>query len=168
MTSFYHMKATISAPPVIEKGVANAVHADGELVRLKIYFSGTGPFRYLLTLNKEEVPMDHPNIHFVDFDNHVIITIPEIHSSEAGRYELTISNDSGEANTGFWLNVTGLPSAPQGPLQFSDVNRTQAVLSWKPPVVSISYYNMLLPSICLSIYIKFCHKTQWQQHIYTS
>lgn len=125
---------TVQAPPVIEKEVGNAIYADGEMVRLKIYFSGTGPFRYMLTLNKEEVPADHPNIHFVDFDNHVIITIPSIHSSEAGRYELSISNDSGEANTGFWLNVTGLPSAPQGPLQISDVNQTQATLSWKPPV----------------------------------
>lgn len=79
--------------------------------------------------------MDHPNIHFVDFDNHVIITIPAIHSAEAGRYELTISNDSGEANTAFWLNVTGLPSAPQGPLQISDVNKTSATLSWSPPTV---------------------------------
>lgn len=121
---------------MIEKGVANAVYADGELVRLKIYFSGTGPFNYTFTLNKKEIPADHSNIHFVDFDNHVIITIPSIHSSEAGRYELTISNGSGEANTGFWLNVTGLPSAPQGPLQFSDLNVSQVLLSWKPPVVS--------------------------------
>ncbi|KAL3982100.1 Fibronectin type III domain family protein [Acanthocheilonema viteae] len=124
----------VQAPPVIEKGVANAVYADGELVRLKIYFSGTGPFNYTFTLNKKEIPADHPNIHFVDFDNHVIITIPSIHSSEAGRYELTISNDSGEANTGFWLNVTGLPSAPQGPLLFSELNVSQVLLSWKSPV----------------------------------
>lgn len=125
---------TVQAPPVIEKDVGNGIYANGEMVRLKIYFSGTGPFKYLLTLNKEEVPADHPNIHFVDFENHVIITIPSIHSGEAGRYELSISNDSGEANTAFWLNVTGLPSAPQGPLQIHDVNKTQAVLSWKPPV----------------------------------
>ncbi|KHN73749.1 Twitchin [Toxocara canis] len=125
---------TVQAPPVIEKDVNSAIYADGEMVRLKIYFSGTGPFKYVLTLNKQEVTADHPNIHFVDFDNHVIITIPSIHSSEAGRYELSISNDSGEANTGFWLNVTGLPSAPQGPLQITNVNKTQAVLSWKPPV----------------------------------
>lgn len=128
---------------MIEKGVANAVYGDGELVRLKIYFSGTGPFNYTFTLNKKEIPADHPTIHFVDFDNHVIITIPSIHSSEAGRYELTISNDSGEANTGFWLNVTGLPLAPQGPLLFSDLNVSQVLLSWKPPVVSLSLNSSL-------------------------
>ncbi|MCP9266046.1 Twitchin [Dirofilaria immitis] len=127
-------KLIVQAPPVIEKGIANAVYADGELVRLKIYFSGTGPFDYTFTLNKKEIPADHPNIHFVDFDDHVIIAIPSIHNTEAGRYELTISNDSGEANTAFWLNVTGLPSAPQGPLQFSDLNISQVLLSWKPPV----------------------------------
>uniref|UniRef100_A0A0N5AQN4 non-specific serine/threonine protein kinase n=1 Tax=Syphacia muris TaxID=451379 RepID=A0A0N5AQN4_9BILA len=124
---------TVQAPPVIEKDVGNGIYADGEMVRLKIYFSGSGPFHYYFTLNKEEITADHPNIHFVDFDNHVIITIPEIHSAEAGRYELTISNDSGEANTAFWLNVTGLPSAPQGPLQIYDIDRATATLSWNAP-----------------------------------
>ncbi|KAK6032068.1 fibronectin type III domain protein [Ostertagia ostertagi] len=106
----------------------------GEMVRLKIYFSGTPPFNHSLTLNKEEVVADHPTIRTVDFDDHILITIPSLSTREAGRYEYTISNDSGVASTGFWLNVTGLPGAPQGPLHFSNVGTHQVSLSWRPPV----------------------------------
>ncbi|GMT25440.1 hypothetical protein PFISCL1PPCAC_16735 [Pristionchus fissidentatus] len=127
-------RLVVQAPPVIEKHVPNTILPDGEMVRLKIYFSGTAPFTHSLTLNKEEISPDHPTIRMVDFDNHVLITIPALHNSEAGRYEYTVANDSGEASTGFWLNVTGLPSAPQGPLGISNIGLTHVNLAWRPPV----------------------------------
>ncbi|PAV56317.1 hypothetical protein WR25_15732 isoform E [Diploscapter pachys] len=127
-------KLTVMAPPVIEKDVSNTILPTGDLVRLKIYFSGTAPFRHCLTLNKEEIDGDHPTIKTVEFDDHFLITIPALSIREAGRYEYTVSNDSGDATTGFWLNVTGLPSAPQGPLHFSNVGPQTCTLSWRPPV----------------------------------
>ncbi|KAK6747288.1 hypothetical protein RB195_000476 [Necator americanus] len=127
-------KLIVQAPPVIEKDVPNTILPMGDMVRLKIYFSGTPPFQHSLTLNKEEVDADHPTIRVVDFDDHILITIPSLTTREAGRYEYLISNDSGEASTGFWLNVTGLPSAPQGPLHFSEVGLHQVGLSWRPPI----------------------------------
>ncbi|WKY05591.1 hypothetical protein Q1695_006081 [Nippostrongylus brasiliensis] len=127
-------KLTVQAPPVIEKDIPNTILPMGDMVRLKIYFSGTPPFVHSLTLNKEDVDADHPTIRTVDFDDHILITIPSLSTREAGRYEYVISNDSGEASTGFWLNVTGLPSAPQGPLHFSDVGMHQVGLAWRPPV----------------------------------
>ncbi|XGW29138.1 hypothetical protein V3C99_008720 [Haemonchus contortus] len=127
-------KLIVQAPPIIEKDVQNTILPMGEMVRLKIYFSGTPPFNHSLTLNKEEVDADHPTIRTVDFDDHILITIPSLSTREAGRYEYTISNDSGVASTGFWLNVTGLPGAPQGPLHFSNVGPHQVTLSWRPPV----------------------------------
>ncbi|VDO68159.1 unnamed protein product [Heligmosomoides polygyrus] len=127
-------KLIVQAPPVIEKDVPNTILPMGEMVRLKIYFSGTPPFVHALTLNKEDVEAEHPTIRTVDFDDHILITIPSLSTREAGRYEYTVSNDSGEASTGFWLNVTGLPSAPQGPLHFSAVGPHQVGLSWRPPV----------------------------------
>ncbi len=69
----------------------------------------------------------------VDFDDHVLITILSIHHDETGRYELTVSNESGEASTVFNLNVTGLPSAPNGPLAISDIDQHQATIAWRPP-----------------------------------
>lgn len=127
-------KLTVQAPPVIEKDVPNTILPSGDLVRLKIYFSGTAPFRHSLVLNKEEIDMDHPTIRTVEFDDHILITIPALSVREAGRYEYTVSNDSGEATTGFWLNVTGLPEAPQGPLHISNIGPSTATLSWRPPV----------------------------------
>ena len=63
----------------------------------------------------------------------MLITIPELHSREAGRFEYTVKNESGEASTGFWINVTGLPTAPEGPLIISDISPHQATVSWNPP-----------------------------------
>jgi hypothetical protein len=114
--------------------VPNAVHPDGEIVRIKVYFSGSPPFTHKLALNGSEVSMEHPTIRLVDFDDHLLITIPELHSHEAGRYEYTVANESGEASTGFWLNVSGLPAPPEGPLQVSGVTEHQATLAWRPPV----------------------------------
>ncbi|CAD6198887.1 unnamed protein product, partial [Caenorhabditis auriculariae] len=126
-------KLIVQAPPVIEKDVPNTILPDGDLVRLKIYFSGTAPFRHSLTLNKEEIGVEHPTIRTVEFDDHILITIPSLSTREAGRYEYTVSNDSGEATTGFWLNVTGLPEAPQGPLHISNIGPAGCTLAWRPP-----------------------------------
>lgn len=95
------------------------------MVRLKVYFSGSVPFEHKLSLNSVDVPSDSNNIRLVDFDDHVLITIPELHTYETGRYEYTVSNESGEASIGFWINVTGLPAAPEGPLVVSSVDQHQ-------------------------------------------
>nr|CAD2183946.1 unnamed protein product [Meloidogyne enterolobii] len=44
-----------------------------------------------------------------------------------------VKNESGEASTGFWLNVSGLPSVPEGPLQITDIGEHQCTVSWRPP-----------------------------------
>lgn len=124
----------VQAPPVIERDVPNTILPMEEMVRLKIFFSGTAPFRHTLLLNKEEIRDDHPSIRLVDFEDHILISIPSLTVREAGKYEYTISNDSGDASTSFWLNVTGLPSAPQGPLHISNVGPHQVQLGWRPPV----------------------------------
>ncbi|KAL3088858.1 hypothetical protein niasHS_009150 [Heterodera schachtii] len=123
----------VQAPPVLEKQVPNAVHPEGDMVRIKIYFSGSPPFTHRLLLNGVEVSPDAPNIRWVDFDDHILLTIPELHAHEAGRYEYHIQNESGEASTAFWLNVSGLPSVPEGPLQITDIGEHQATVSWRPP-----------------------------------
>jgi hypothetical protein len=124
----------VQAPPVIEKGIPNSVYPEGDMVRLKVYFSGSTPFEHKLTLNGVNIPADSNNIRLVDFDDHALITIPELHTYETGRYEYTVSNESGEASIGFWINVTGLPSAPEGPMVISNIDQHQATVSWKPSI----------------------------------
>lgn len=104
------------------------------MVRIKIFFSGSAPFTHYLTLNGVEVKPENSNIRLVDFDDHLLITIPELYSQETGRYEYTISNDSGEASIGFWINVTGLPSVPEGPFLFQGITDHQVTVSWRPPI----------------------------------
>ncbi|KAI6175533.1 hypothetical protein M3Y97_00699600 [Aphelenchoides bicaudatus] len=123
----------VQAPPVIEKGIPNSVYPEGDMVRLKVYFSGSAPFEHKLSLNSVEIPADSSNIRLVDFDDHVLITIPELHSYETGRYDYKVSNESGEASIGFWINVTGLPAAPEGPMVISNVDQHQATISWGLP-----------------------------------
>ncbi len=102
------------------------------MVRLKIYFSGTGPFDTKLSLNKNDAS-GNPNIKMVEFDDHVLITIMSIHQAETGRYELEVSNDSGQAVCGWTLGITGLPGPPTGPLEIRDVDKHMANLHWMPP-----------------------------------
>jgi len=142
----------VQAPPVIEKQVPNAVYPAGDMVRIKIFFSGSPPFTHRFTLNGIELNPDAANIRWVDFDDHVLLTIPELRAHEARRYEyqvfvsrslraflsnyficFKVKNESGEASTGFWLNVSGLPSVPEGPLQITDIGEHQCTVSWRPP-----------------------------------
>jgi DNA polymerase III sliding clamp (beta) subunit (PCNA family) len=58
----------------------------------QVRFSGSPPFAHRLTLNGVEVSQDSQSIRLVDFDDHTLITIPELHSAQSGRYEYTISN----------------------------------------------------------------------------
>lgn len=85
----------------------NAVYPEGEMVRIKIFFSGSPPFKHDLRVNGVSVSGEGANIRVVDFDDHLLITIPELHADESGRYEYMISNDSGEASNGFSINVSG-------------------------------------------------------------
>lgn len=105
------------------------------MVRIKIFFSGSAPFTHQLFLNGDEISYDNDLIRLVDFDDHLLITINELQNNLTGRYEYKISNDSGEALTAFWINVSGLPAAPEGPIQIIGVTEHQATIAWKPPIV---------------------------------
>uniref|UniRef100_A0AC35TXM9 Ig-like domain-containing protein n=1 Tax=Rhabditophanes sp. KR3021 TaxID=114890 RepID=A0AC35TXM9_9BILA len=124
---------TIQAPPVIETEVHNAIHPFGDMVRIKIYFSGSAPFKHTLYLNKDEVDPSSTAIRMVDFDDHILLTIENLTTSEAGRYEYNISNASGEAKIGFWINVTGLASAPRDMI-ISNINQHGCMLQWRTPI----------------------------------
>lgn len=107
------------------------------MVRIKIFFSGSPPFTHRLLLNGDEISQDSSSIRLVDFDDHLLITINELQNNLNGRYEYTISNDSGEASTAFWINVSGLPAAPEGPIQITEITEHQATVAWKPPIVKL-------------------------------
>ncbi len=49
------------------------------------------------------------------------------------RYELEIANDAGKLNVPFRLKVRAPPGPPTGPLDVTNVGKTQCTLSWKSP-----------------------------------
>lgn len=51
----------------------------------------------------------------------------------AGTYLLTATNINGEDKHGVELIVLGKPSAPEGPLEVSNVFEDSCSLEWKPP-----------------------------------
>lgn len=100
--------------------------------KIKIYFSGTGPFDVTLLKNDKEVTEDS-HFKFTVFDDYVIIFIREVEKTDAGLYRLKVKNDSGSADATFTVTITGLPGPPQGPLGISDISKHVATLSWRPP-----------------------------------
>ncbi|XP_030829655.1 twitchin isoform X2 [Strongylocentrotus purpuratus] len=53
---------------------------------------------------------------------------------DAGRYTITVKNDSGSDTARVKVTVIAEPDVPQGPVQVSDISPNSVTLSWKQPV----------------------------------
>ena len=60
--------------------------------------------------------------------------IKKVDRRDAGEYEAIFSNKFGEADVVAQVNVIGKPDAPEGPLQFGDIQATSLTLVWKPVI----------------------------------
>ena len=67
------------------------------------------------------------------FDEFLIIFLREITTDMAGRYTVRVSNMSGTAEGSCDLHISGVPSAPIGPLDVSEITSHTCQLSWQPP-----------------------------------
>ncbi|CDW52538.1 protein unc g; protein unc f; protein unc d; prot ein unc b; protein unc a [Trichuris trichiura] len=123
----------IQEPPSIEKEPGNQECSEGEMIRLKIFFRGDPTFSFELSQNGVDVSAEEGRLKMVEFDDHVLISIPSVSPTDAGRYEFKVRNDSGEATCVFYVIVTGLPGPPLGPLVVNEITQSSAKLSWKPP-----------------------------------
>ncbi|XP_033116214.1 twitchin-like [Anneissia japonica] len=52
---------------------------------------------------------------------------------DAGRYTVSLKNPSGSDSARVKVTVFGVPDAPEGPVEISDVGPDTVTLSWKPP-----------------------------------
>ena len=105
---------------------------EGDNTKIKIYFSGDQPMNVSLKHDGREVQEDK-HIKYTVFDDYLIIFIREIQKTDAGEYTLKVSNDSGEVSASFNIYITGLPGAPQGPLQVTEITKHTCTLAWRPP-----------------------------------
>lgn len=69
-----------------------------------------------------------------------------VQRGDSGEYTITATNSSGRDSVTVTVTVTDKPSAPEGPLQVSDIHNEGCKLKWKRPKddggVPISYYQV--------------------------
>lgn len=74
------------------------------------------------------------------------ISIRPVKRDDSGEYQITASNSSGKDVHIINVTVTDKPSAPEGPLQVSDVHKHGCKLKWKRPKddggTPIEYYQV--------------------------
>jgi hypothetical protein len=62
------------------------------------------------------------------FDEFLIIFMRDIKKEDAGKYTVNVSNQSGSTEESFMVYISGLPGAPIGPLEVSEITIT--LVSW--------------------------------------
>ena len=122
----------IGNPPRIDRLPGDLYLPEGDNHKIKIYFSGDQPMDALLSKDGVRV-VETTRIKYTVFDEYLIIFIREVTKDDAGVYTLTVKNDSGSVSATFNVFITGLPAAPQGPLEVTDVTQHKCTLNWKPP-----------------------------------
>lgn len=68
----------IPAPPHVQKDFQEQQVEKGETLKLKIPFSGTGPFSFKLKKDNREVPDSNQRVKVIPFDDYVILQIKGI------------------------------------------------------------------------------------------
>ncbi|XP_013109098.2 twitchin isoform X22 [Stomoxys calcitrans] len=123
----------IGSPPIIHRCPEELFLPEDDNTKIKIFYGGDHPMQIKLSKNHEPVVEEDAHLKITIFDDYVAIFIRGIVKSDAGHYEMEFSNDSGKASAQFVVNITGLPSAPVGPMHVSHVNKHSCYLSWRPP-----------------------------------
>ena len=67
------------------------------------------------------------------FDEFLIIFMRDINKDDAGKYTVKVSNHSGSTEESFMIYISGLPGAPIGPLEVSEITSHTCKLYWSPP-----------------------------------
>lgn len=122
----------IGNPPRIDRLPGDLYLPEGDNTKIKIYFSGDHPMDVTLSKNGVDI-VETVRIKYTVFDEYVIIFIKEVVKSDAGQYTLRVKNDCGDVSASFTVYITGLPGAPIGPLEVSDITQHKCTLNWKVP-----------------------------------
>ncbi len=74
------MKLTslLAEKPEFDRDIRDQKVDKGDTLKLKIPFTGTGPFDFKLRKNNREIPANHPRIKLIPFDDYVIVQIKGI------------------------------------------------------------------------------------------
>ncbi|XP_071104533.1 twitchin-like isoform X3 [Haliotis cracherodii] len=122
----------VLSPPRLEKDIRDQKVEKGEQFKIKIPFSGTGPFDVKIKRDNKDVP-ESDRIKISVFDEYMTLIIKDSDIDDTGAYKVEISNDSGTCTAPFKLKVVSPPYTPTGPLNVSDITKHTCRLAWKPP-----------------------------------
>ncbi|CAH8545499.1 unnamed protein product [Schistosoma haematobium] len=122
----------VLAIPKILGNIDDKVASEGDLVKLKVPYSGRGSITLKLKCNGHELP-ESSRVKLMDLDGTASIQLKDVTRNMSGYYTLEIGNESGFSSVPFNLKVTSPPGECQGPITVTDTTPFSTRLSWKPP-----------------------------------
>ncbi|GBP08931.1 Twitchin [Eumeta japonica] len=121
----------IGIPPIIHKCPTELFWPESDNTKVKIFYGGDQPMNIKITRNNELIEDSEPHFKYTIFDDYIAIFIRDILKSDAGLYQVEFSNEVRVAIAQFDARITGLPSAPVGPMGVSHINKHSCTLSWR-------------------------------------
>ena len=98
---------SFAAPPVFGRDLRDQQVDKGDMLKIKIPFSGTGPFDFKLRKGGKEIPCESGRVKLIPFDDYVILQINEAEVGDTGKYAVEIGNKSGSASLPLNIKVKG-------------------------------------------------------------
>ncbi|KAF8572507.1 hypothetical protein P879_00960 [Paragonimus westermani] len=118
--------------PKVLSGVDDKIASEGDLIKIKVPYTGRGTISLKLKQNGREVP-ESARVKLMDLDGMATVQLKDVTREMGGSYSLEISNESGTTTVPFNVRILAPPSECQGPLVASDTTPFSTRLSWKPP-----------------------------------
>ena len=125
-------RVKVGAPPRIEYIPSELHLPEGDNTKIKVKWSGDMPFTVNIYRNGTEIT-ESARFKMTLFDEFLIIFMRDINKDDAGRYTVKVSNPSGSTEESFMIYISGLPGAPIGPLEVSEITSHTCKLAWSPP-----------------------------------
>ncbi|CAL8090942.1 unnamed protein product [Calicophoron daubneyi] len=112
--------------------IEDKVAAEGDLIKVKVPYSGHGTISLKLKRDGHDVP-ESPKVKIMDLDGMASIQLKDLTKDMSGRYTLEIGNESGSTSVPFNVRILSPPGECQGPLVASETTPFSTKLTWKPP-----------------------------------
>ncbi|CAF4579023.1 unnamed protein product [Rotaria sp. Silwood1] len=122
----------VKTPPKLQREPEEQRVPLGDTLKVKIPISGRGPFTFKVKKDDEALP-DHGRVRIHEYDDFIVVTIPDVERDDTGKYLINVANESGSCNVPLKVKVIAPPLPPTGPLEISNISKDRATVSWKPP-----------------------------------